>query len=243
MPHSPRFREQLPTVPQPEAHFHWRGREVSRIEGFSDAVFGFAITLLVVALEVPQSFDGLMEVVRGFPAFVVCFAFLMLFWNSHYRFFRRYGLEDRLTRFLTILILLLVMFSVYPLKFLFGAILSFGSAHAPHIETVAQLKFIYRIYGLGFASIWGLYALLEWHGLRLGAALRLSPAERLVGRESLVGYVINVVVCGISVALSGFDVGNGTPGYAYGILAPLLTANGIWHGRAIRRLAAEHAIR
>jgi len=35
------------------------GREVSRIEGFSDAVFGFALTLLVVSLEVPMSFNGL----------------------------------------------------------------------------------------------------------------------------------------------------------------------------------------
>ena len=36
-----------------------RGREVSRIEGFSDAVFGFALTLLVVSLEVPESFADL----------------------------------------------------------------------------------------------------------------------------------------------------------------------------------------
>ena len=31
------------------------GREVSRLEGFSDAVFGFALTLLVVSLEVPEA--------------------------------------------------------------------------------------------------------------------------------------------------------------------------------------------
>jgi uncharacterized membrane protein len=35
-----------------------RGRDVSRLEGFSDAVFGFALTLLVVSLEVPDTFDG-----------------------------------------------------------------------------------------------------------------------------------------------------------------------------------------
>lgn len=34
--------------------FRWRGEGVSRIEGLRDTVFGFAITLLVVSLEVPK---------------------------------------------------------------------------------------------------------------------------------------------------------------------------------------------
>ena len=47
--------------------FRWRGTEVSRLEALSDAVFGFAITLLVVSLEPPRTFDQLMQAVRGFP--------------------------------------------------------------------------------------------------------------------------------------------------------------------------------
>ena len=38
-----------------------RGREVTRLEALSDAVFGFAATLLVVSLEVPQTFPELVK--------------------------------------------------------------------------------------------------------------------------------------------------------------------------------------
>ena len=38
--------------------FRWRGGETSRLEGLSDAVFAFGVTLLVVSLEVPKTFDG-----------------------------------------------------------------------------------------------------------------------------------------------------------------------------------------
>ena len=71
---------------------------MSRVEGFTDAVFAFAVTLLVVALEVPHSFEGLLNVVRGLPAFIICFALLMQFWNAHYKYHRRYGLDDTVSR-------------------------------------------------------------------------------------------------------------------------------------------------
>jgi len=55
-----------------------RGKEVSRIEGFSDAVLGFTLTLLVV-----------------FPAFAATFALICWIWYEHHLFFRRYDLERR----------------------------------------------------------------------------------------------------------------------------------------------------
>src|SRR5580765_4298748 len=100
--------------------FRMRGSEVTRLEGFSDAVFGFALTLLVVSLDVPKTVGDLFAALRGFPAFALCFLFLALIWNSHYKFCRRYGLDDGFARFLTCILLFLVLFYVYPLKFLFS---------------------------------------------------------------------------------------------------------------------------
>src|SRR6476646_7585910 len=104
--------------------FRLRGREVARLESFSDAVFGFALTLLVVSLDVPKSFADLLATMRGFPAFAICFLLLAVIWNSHYKFCRRYGLDDGTARFLTCVLLFLVLFYVYPLKFLFNVSLN-----------------------------------------------------------------------------------------------------------------------
>jgi uncharacterized membrane protein len=230
-----RFREHLPFAPKHERFFRWRGHEVSRLEGFSDAVFAFAVTLLVVALEVPHTFDGLRALMGTLPSFVACFTLLMLFWNGHYRFFRRYGLEDGFTRFVTLLLLLFILFSVYPLKFLFSAWLDVGE-HRAHIETLAQLKYVFRIYGLGFASIWGLFAVLHWHALRRRHALQLSAVEVIITRSQFCSYLIDVAVCLVSIALTTTNVSPGMPGWIYTILAPLLTFNGWWHGRQILAL-------
>ena len=75
--------------------FRLRGLgEVSRVEALSDGVFAFAITLLVVSLEVPRTFDDLLLTMRGFLAFAITFALLFNVWNTQYKFFRRYGLND-----------------------------------------------------------------------------------------------------------------------------------------------------
>jgi len=237
-----RLRDRLPLAPKREELFRWRGNEVSRVEGFTDAVFAFAVTLLVVALEVPHDYQGLMDVVRGFPAFVICFTLLMMFWNAHYRYHRRYGLEDTFTRVMTLCIIVLVLFFVYPLKFLFTMVtvnvFGLDMHDAPHLETVAQVRMLYVIYGLGFAGAWGLYGMLYVHAFRARARLALSASEVMLTRASLVENGIYVGVCLLSVVLALTTNSAALPGLIYFLLVPLQAFAGRHFGRKARALAA-----
>ena len=111
-------------------------------------MFAFAVTLLVVSLEVPRTFHELAETMKGFVVFAVCFALLIVIWREHYVFFRRYGLQDAGTVWLNAALLFVVLFYVYPLKFLFNTRLRRRHRGAPRdrrrgrriervIETVA----------------------------------------------------------------------------------------------------------
>src|SRR6476469_2940439 len=93
--------------------FRWRGHEIARIEGLSDAVFAFAVTLLVVSLEVPKTFNELSSLMRGFVPFAICVAMLMQVWHQQFVFFRRYNLQDTVSLVLNCVLLFFVLFYVY----------------------------------------------------------------------------------------------------------------------------------
>lgn len=207
---------------------------MSRLENLADGVFAFSVTLLVVAQQVPTTFDGLMAVVRSFPAFVVCFALLMVFWNMHYQFFRRYGLEDLFTRTVNYAILLLVLFSVYPLKFLFTAWLGGG----PGVGSLENLFLVYRLYGLGLGGIWFLFGLLYWNAYRQRARLGLDAVEVLLTKYELAGVAVNVGTCAGSILLSFLPVHPWVPGFFYASLGGSMALLGRhWGGRIDAELA------
>jgi len=181
-----------------------RRREVSRIEGFSDAVFGFAITLLVVSLEVPRTFDELLHVMRAFPAFAISFALLFQIWWRHYQFFRSYDLEDGTVIALSGLLLFVVLFYVYPLKFVWSLALGQFNEGRGGVIRDAQVPLLLEIYGAGVIAVFALLAALHAHAYRLRDALGLTPAEAIASRAqilrnaSIVGWaVLSILICAI----------------------------------------------
>lgn len=213
--------------------FRWRGAGVSRIEGLADSVFAFTITLLVVALEVPRDYRALLAIFEGFPAFVATFAILLWFWNMHYTFFRRYGLEDAWTRFLNAAILLFVVFLAYPLKFIFNsafsAMLGLGD-YPTGIRSLSDLSTLYIIYGGGLAVVSFGYLLLFTHAYRQRAALRLSEAETILTRGSICRILVNISICLLSIVLATLERFTWQPGVIYALLGPGIGFTAAYHG-------------
>jgi uncharacterized membrane protein len=221
----------------PEKYFRWRGGEITRLEAFCDVVFGFALTLLVVSLEVPRSYTEMMTAMRGFLPFAVCFAQLIMIWLAHYRFSRRFGLEDPYTVFLNIVLLFLVLFYVYPLKFVFTLVFSqlTGSEIARGVG-YHEAAVLMRIYALGFAAVFALFALMYSHAYKLRRELDLSPVEILQTRFEIQGTVIMVVVGAVSFALTYKSPA--LAGWWYFVLGPALGIHGAISGKRVR-LSAE----
>lgn len=221
-----------------EAHtvrgFRHRGHaHVSRIESFSDAVFGFSLTLLVVSLAVPRTFDELRATMAGFPAFAFSFALLAEIWYLQYRFFRRYGLQDLKTVVLNLALLFTVVFFTYPLKFLDSLIASGASVILPE-----QMWQLFAIYGGGYASVFAIFALLHRHALAKRDELELTPLETFDTvtsmRFSTVHVAIGLGSPAIAFACSAAHA-YALAGFAGGMTYPVaLTLAGRYFGRRAR---------
>ena len=228
------------TAPLVENGYRVRGASPSRLEAFSDAVFAFAVTLLVVSLDVPRTFDELRGLMAGFVGFAFSFAMIVMMWRTHSRYFRRFGLDDGATVWLNSVLLFLVLFFVYPLKFLFTMISSWfvgpGIFEGVPPMQPGQGPDLMLLYGGGFAAVFVVFGLMYANALRLAGPLGLSPEERARTRTEMEAQLMMAAIGLLSVGIAFLPSRLASlAGFVYFLIGPTLAIHGYVVGR--RRLA------
>lgn len=199
--------------------FRLRGKEITRLETFTDAAFAFAVTMLVIAGDsVPTDYDALMKSLKDIPAFAAGIAMLLNIWSGHLQWSRRYGMEDGVSIMLSGMLILSILVFVYPLKLVFAGMFAYysGGALASEFTITNGEDFtgLFIFYGLGFAITCFIVAGLFFYALTQKNALKLNDKEIFETKVSMNLWLI--------VAL---------PPFISAVLAWLLPPNlGIWSG-------------
>ncbi len=202
--------------------FRWRGEEVSRLEGLSDAVFAFAVTLLIVSTEVPKTYNDLVVKLRDFVPFAMCFVQLMAVWYRQYQYHRRYGLQDMTTIVLTMALLFVILFYTYPLKFVFMAMWTglIGQDMSGMFSNNNQVSELFTMYAIGFISVYLIFVWMYIHAYRQRKELKLTELElwdtKHEIREMLMFCGVGVVSLTLANVLPSADAG--FAGIAYSLL-------------------------
>jgi len=132
---------------RPQTHGAERG--LGRFEGFSDAVFAIALTLLIVEIKVPGSPEGphgytdlvkaMAEQWREHLALILCYLAIGAYWLQHHYSGRIYVKSDHWFGTLNLLFLLAIVVIPYPIR-----VLCFHLG--THFEPVASVTLV-----VGFA--------------------------------------------------------------------------------------------
>jgi uncharacterized membrane protein len=111
---------------EPNERTHGAERGLSRFEGFSDAVFAIALTLLIVEIKVPGSPEGahgynnlasaMAEQWREHLALILCYLVIGAYWLQHHYSGRIYAKSDHWFSTLNLLFLLAIVVIPYPIR-------------------------------------------------------------------------------------------------------------------------------
>lgn len=154
----------------------------TRFESFSDGVFAFAITLLVLGFAVPMHGelkwptdpDLTRELLKLWPnliAYVLSFAVIGIMWQNHQALLRTVTRIDRVTVFLNLLLLSSTVFIPFVTSTL-------GFYPASHAATF--------LYGLVLSACSTWYNVLLWHLVRSRAFDDSAKPERI--KSTVVAY-------------------------------------------------------
>ncbi len=231
------------------AEFRMRGKEPGRLENFSDAIFALAITLLLISTSPPTSFEQVRRFAYELFPFLVCITLIMLIWHEHFQFFLRYGLRNSRMLVLNTLFLAIVLFYVYPLKFLTKIIILFPIGLLVNDQTLlSDLSGMIRaqdmgqlmiIYGLGATFVFTVLMQMYRYALSKADELGLNELERFDTKVSIRTNLLMASVPMVSVILSIIFINSWLAGPVSGFVYFLYTPIMFMHGKRADRQRRE----
>lgn len=185
--------------------FRFRGVDNTRIEALSDGVFAIATALLIISSTIPETYDQLMVFVGDLVPFAICMVLLMVIWYQHYLFFIRYGFKDSKIVAVNTLLLFLILFYVYPLKFLFKLLFDMWNSGITGDREKFNLLFtevirventpnLMMIYGIGAAGIFLTLAWMYWIAYQRKYSLKLTKIETFDTYASMMANFIMAII-------------------------------------------------
>lgn len=182
-----------------EHTFLMRGENMTRIETFVAASFGFAITMLIISLDdIPQNIEAFILAIKNVPSFVTSCAVIILIWYKHADWSRRYGLEDAMTIFLSGALISIVLVFMYPLRLMMqGLFFVLSDGYFPlgiELNSWESLRTMFIFYGAGFLALtinfWALYA----HALKQRKKLTFNTFEHNYTLRNATDWLISSVM-------------------------------------------------
>jgi uncharacterized membrane protein len=209
--------------------FQWRGQDVTRIENLSDIVFALSFGLLVTASTPPQTYDGLLSLLSSFPSVAFAMAILFMIWNFHFVYFRRYGLVDKKIISLNSVLLFLVIFFAYPLKFMADVMLAAVLAIFGYFEPItsyridfAQTGELLALYSLVYAAIFLVIYLMYRHAFGRAEVLELTSAERKLTKAAMLNCLVQVIFGVVVAIITKFSPLGPWAGFIYMLIGPTI---------------------
>jgi len=206
----------------------WRGGDISRLEALTDAVFAIAITLLIVAHDVPRDYEHFRSVMWGFCGFAVTFFALIAIWYNTFIFHRRFGLEDGYTIFLSTVLIFIVLFYIYPLKFMAQIVINmmilkngFGIEFDVGYVGSVDGGHLFLVYGAGVFFIWLILGLMYFHAYNKRHILVLDKNELLITTNTIIANFIVSFVAMISIIVTILKI-EYLSGWIYFSISPLI---------------------
>lgn len=188
-----------------DPRFAWRGGSVTRIENLSDIVFALALGMIVSSAARPETFGELTYHLLTIIPVTAAFAILFMIWNAHYVFFRRYGVADGRIILLNCLLLLLVLFIAYPLRFIFDGLYGFVEYMFGDISRLQAAGIGYResgiimgYFALGYGLIYLVVSQMYSHALNKADLLLLTKSEIAMTRRSIWTFRVQIIVVAVT---------------------------------------------